>query len=319
MDAYRIPSQLSQSYMTVPSRLRLVALASFLRGQAAAAKDCKLVVFFSTCDGVEFHHAVLSRFSLPSRQQHKGNDPGGSGCSSTFVPCELFKLHGNLTQKERAEAFFAFGRAASGALLCTDVAARGLDFPSVTGIVQYDPAGEPSDYVHRVGRTGRLGQRGEAVLFLQPAEREYLTELAKHEVTLQEGSLSGALEHIPLGQPTRRGKWDAKGVPEMHEGGLALQARLETFVAAQAGLRALATDAFRSYLRAYAAHRGSLKRIFHPKKLHLGHVAKSFALKDAPSRLGASSTKKALKKRKDERALQMTRKKQRLLPAVIQE
>jgi hypothetical protein len=48
-------------------------------------------------------------------------------------------------------------------LLCTDVAARGLDFPAVTAILQHDPAGEPSEYVHRVGRTARLGQvRGRA-------------------------------------------------------------------------------------------------------------------------------------------------------------
>jgi len=71
-------------------------------------------------------------------------------------------------------------------LCCTDVAARGLDFPGVTTIVQYDPAGEVSEYVHRVGRTARMGQQGEALLFLMPAEMPYLQLLQQHGVKLMQ-------------------------------------------------------------------------------------------------------------------------------------
>ena len=64
-------------------------------------------------------------------------------------------------------------------------------------------------------------------------------------------------------------------------------------------LRALAADAFRSYVGAYATHPQHLRRIFHVKKLHLGHVAHSFALKEQPRRLGQSAAKQARKQRKE--------------------
>lgn len=59
----------------------------------------------------------------------------------------------------------------------------------------------------------------------------------------------------------------------------------------------LAKDAFSSWARAYTAHRGELKQIFMVKKLHLGHVAKSFALKEQPSIVN-KSIQKQIKKRK---------------------
>jgi hypothetical protein len=76
-------------------------------------------------------------------------------------------------------------QASTGVLLCTDVAARGLDFPKVTAILQYDPAGEPAEYVHRVGRTARLGQGGEALMLLLPGERGYVELMAERGVALK--------------------------------------------------------------------------------------------------------------------------------------
>jgi superfamily II DNA/RNA helicase len=54
------------------------------------------------------------------------------------------------------------------------VAARGLDVPNVSLVVQYDPPEDPNDYVHRVGRTARAGAKGDSILFLLPFETEYL-------------------------------------------------------------------------------------------------------------------------------------------------
>ena len=61
----------------------------------------------------------------------------------------------------------------------------------------------------------------------------------------------------------------------------------------------LAQKAFCSWVRAYTAHRGALKRIFVVKKLHLGHVAKSFALKQQPSVVGKSFKKQVKKRKRD--------------------
>lgn len=54
-----------------------------------------------------------------------------------------------MSQKERTNTFFEFNKEDSALLLCTDVAARGLDIPKVTHILQYDPPGDPNEYVHR--------------------------------------------------------------------------------------------------------------------------------------------------------------------------
>ncbi len=59
----------------------------------------------------------------------------------------LWKLHGSMAQNERTHAVLRFSQCARGVLLCTDVAARGLDFPAVTTIVQFDPPGEPAECV----------------------------------------------------------------------------------------------------------------------------------------------------------------------------
>ncbi len=72
----------------------------------------------------------------------------------------------------------ADAQAEKGILLCTDVAARGLDIPAVDWIIQYDPPDDPKEYIHRVGRTarGRSG-RGRALLMLLPQEIGFLKYL----------------------------------------------------------------------------------------------------------------------------------------------
>lgn len=66
-----------------------------------------------------------------------------------FDDIEFLKLHGSMTQKDRMEVFKTFRNSSSGVLLCTDVAARGLDLPQVDWIVQYNPPISKADYIHR--------------------------------------------------------------------------------------------------------------------------------------------------------------------------
>jgi len=63
-----------------------------------------------------------------------------------------------------------------------DVAARGLDLPDVQWIVQYNTPGKPVDYIHRVGRTARIGVTGNALLFVTPAEVDYVKVLHRHKI-----------------------------------------------------------------------------------------------------------------------------------------
>ena len=63
-------------------------------------------------------------------------------------------------------------------MLCTDVAARGLDIPDGDWIIQFDPPDEPREYIHRVGRTGRAGKKVKAVTLFTNDDRPYLRKLA---------------------------------------------------------------------------------------------------------------------------------------------
>lgn len=103
----------------------------------------QVVVFFSTCDSVDFHHTVLSQLewsSVPQRDMDK---------KQKFLSCKVFRLHGNMEQDDRKKSFLGFGSEKSAILVSTDIAARGLDFPKVKYIIQYDSPGEASEYVHR--------------------------------------------------------------------------------------------------------------------------------------------------------------------------
>ena len=71
-------------------------------------------------------------------------------------------------------------------MLCTNVAARGLDIPRVDWIIQYDPPDDPRDYIHRVGRTARAGKVGKSLLFLLESELGFLRYLKEAKVPLNE-------------------------------------------------------------------------------------------------------------------------------------
>src|SRR6056300_2106185 len=96
-------------------------------------------------------------------------------------------IHGKQKQGTRTTTFFEFCQAEKGILLCTDVAARGLDIPAVDWIIQFDPPDDPKEYIHRVGRTARgTDGKGRALLFLIPGELGFLKYLKNAKVPLNE-------------------------------------------------------------------------------------------------------------------------------------
>jgi ATP-dependent RNA helicase DeaD len=79
-------------------------------------------------------------------------------------------IHGDLSQRERDAAMGRFRQGQVELLVATDVAARGLDIPEVTHVINYDIPVDPESYVHRIGRTGRAGRAGEAVTLVEPRQ-----------------------------------------------------------------------------------------------------------------------------------------------------
>ncbi|XP_021750048.1 DEAD-box ATP-dependent RNA helicase 17-like [Chenopodium quinoa] len=289
---YNLPSQLTQKYVKVPCGSRLAVLLSVLKNLIEGQATQKVVVFFSTCDAVDFHYELFKEFQWPPNVAKETKE------KKLFLNWEIFHLHGNMENNERKTTVSSFKAKKSALLLCSDVIARGLDVPEITCIIQYDPPGEATEYVHRVGRTARLGQKGDSLLFLQPIEYDYLQELEKHGALLTEYPLQKVLDSFPLyGQKHFSRKFVSI---EMHPWLIGLQKALEGFITYQSKLKTMAQDAFVSWIRGYTTRRGELRKIFVRNKLHLGHVAKSFALKDQPSLVGKSVHNQIKKRKKGE-------------------
>lgn len=83
-------------------------------------------------------------------------------------------LNGDLNQVQREQTVEKLKRGALDILVATDVVARGLDIERISHVVNYDIPNDPEAYVHRIGRTGRAGRKGEAILFVSPRERRML-------------------------------------------------------------------------------------------------------------------------------------------------
>lgn len=88
-------------------------------------------------------------------------------------------LHGDMDQHKRLEWLEKFKANEVSILVCSDVAARGLDIPSVSHVFNYDVPSHAEDYVHRIGRTGRAGRTGVSVTFASPADAKFLGAIEK--------------------------------------------------------------------------------------------------------------------------------------------
>ncbi|KAJ2759590.1 ATP-dependent RNA helicase dbp4, partial [Coemansia nantahalensis] len=161
-DRFSTPSKLTQHYMVVPLPQKLDMLYSFMRTHPS----CKMIVFLSSGKQVRFVYETFHRLRLG-------------------IP--LLHLHGKQKQMRRTEIFEKFKNATKAALFCTDVAARGLDFPAVDWVVQADCPEDCDTYLHRVGRTARYEAAGKGLLLLTPSEAPEMTRLmAERNIPIKE-------------------------------------------------------------------------------------------------------------------------------------
>ena len=319
------PRQLAQLYMVVSAKLRLSSLIAFL--SARAAKGERTVVFMSTCDSVDYHYGLFNAMECilgddtNKDTNNTGDDDDDDKEKNGGIfgkTCPIYKLHGDIPHNKRLSTLKAFSNDEHSAsiLLATDVAARGLNFPSLDWIVQYDPPCETKDYVHRAGRSARAGQAGHALLFLLPSERQYVEVLelrGMKEITSL--SLSSTLTSAAElcrgisqeGEAKASGNTFSDGRGEAFT--FAIQNRLEECVIqndteykasidkkfkgdpkqrrkqkkeAVGPLLEGARKAFSAFVRAYPAKEKAVRHIFNARALHLGHIARSLALKETP-------------------------------------
>lgn len=89
------------------------------------------------------------------------------------------ELHGDMTQAKRERVMQTFRDLKLQILVATDVAARGLDIEGITHIFNYDIPNDVESYIHRIGRTGRAGEKGMAITFVAPKDRDFLNMIEK--------------------------------------------------------------------------------------------------------------------------------------------
>ncbi|KAM0523019.1 hypothetical protein ACHAPE_001510 [Trichoderma viride] len=241
---------LEQGYVLCEGDERFLLLFSFLRKMQAKKK--KVIVFFSSCNSVKYYSELLN-----------------------YIDCPVLDLHGKQKQQKRTNTFFEFSNAPHGILICTDVAARGLDIPAVDFIVQFDPPDNTRDYIHRVGRTARGSDaKGRSLLFLQPNEVGFLSHLKAARV------------------PVVEFEFPRKKI-------INVQSQLEKLIGKNYYLQQSAKDAFKAYLHAYASH--SLRSVYDVQKLDLVKIAKSFGFSTPPRvdiQLGASMGREKVQARR---------------------
>eukprot|EP00039_Didymoeca_costata_P018016 m.331797 g.331797 ORF g.331797 m.331797 type:complete len:728 (+) comp16795_c0_seq1:223-2406(+) len=297
---FQTSSKLTQHYTLLPCKLRLVSLLAFIKWKIEKDPLGKGIAFYSSRGAIEFYKRLLEDGSKDTDEPKDTSDRQASLFADDL---SFFFLHGGQSQQERTQVFRAFSSAKKGFLFCTDVASRGLHLPKVKWILQGNPPTSIEEYVHRVGRTARLDTDGHAIMFLLPSETGFLDELRRFNFELIETPITEILENLVGHRGGTRLSREAQLAASK------LQQDCEQRVVKEEDLHSAAVTAFKSFVRAYATYPHEYKHIFHVKKLHLGHLAKSFGMREPPSNLANDTTTvKQLKSKKRKAAVELQKK-----------
>ena len=172
------PNTLQNYYLVSTANKKMARLFALLR----QLHDKKIIVFFATCASVSYFATLTKRF-LPSTT--------------------VLALHGRMHTK-RQKCFDTFSSSSSALLMCTDVMARGVDFPLVDWVIQFDPPSSTKAFVHRCGRTARIGHTGQAVVMLLESEVSYIDFLKLNQhISLEAFELTSEGSEIDIVKRTR--------------------------------------------------------------------------------------------------------------------
>ncbi|CAG7731113.1 unnamed protein product [Allacma fusca] len=228
---FSTPESLQQSYLVCPLESKLDMLWSFLKHH----KKSKILVFLSSCKQVRFIHMLFCRMR-----------PGMS----------VLALYGTLHQLKRMSVYEEFSKKQSVVLFATDIAARGLDFPSVDWVLQLDCPEDATTYIHRAGRTARYNKNGESLLILLPSEEDGMLQQLNNK-------------KIPI----NRIEVNPKKLTSVRR-------KFEALLARDVSLKDCAQRAFKSYLKSVFLMKD--KSIFDVSRLDLPNFAGSLGLAVAP-------------------------------------
>eukprot|EP00752_Nemacystus_decipiens_P011873 g10530.t1 len=242
-DECATPAKLVQNYVVCRLDKKLDVLLGFIKTHLKS----KIIVFFTSCAQVRFAFELLCALQ-----------PG--------MP--VMALHGKCKHARRTQIYLDFVRRPGAVLLATDIAARGLDFPSVDWVIQIDAPEDAEGYIHRVGRTARYNSGGRALLMVLPSE--------------EEGVLAGLQpKNIPIKRLTIN--------PEKVRMAGSVGKKASALVASDPDKKRLAEKSFTSYVRAIQLMPN--KQAFCLSELPLEEYALSLGLASVPK---VSGLEKAL-------------------------
>jgi ATP-dependent RNA helicase DeaD len=191
---------IEQAYFTVDPTRKFDLLEKLLEREDPR----QVIVFCRTKRGTDKIFERLSR-----RRSRAASQSGHAD--------EVACIHGDLPQGARDRAMKQFREGTTRILVATDVVGRGIDVSGVSHIINYDIPEFCDDYVHRVGRTGRMGREGVAYTFVSPEEGTQLTRIEMRiERLLKRDEIPGfeAFDRRPKTELPRLGVGDRAGVDE---------------------------------------------------------------------------------------------------------
>ncbi|RKP14812.1 P-loop containing nucleoside triphosphate hydrolase protein, partial [Piptocephalis cylindrospora] len=238
----KIPSALQIGYILCQPEEKLGQVCRLVEREPRL----KFILYFGTCAQVDYFGRILAKLT----------------CIRRLEGLEVYPLHGQMDAKKREASLAGFTKHSGkgGAILvCTDVAARGLDIPDVDRVIQYDAPQDPKVFAHRCGRTGRAGREGRAIILLHRGREEVYVEFLR-------------VRRIPMVQhPFER---------EADEGMDALSEEVRSIAIKDRDVYEKGIKAFVSHVQSYSKHEASY--IFRLKDLPIGRVAKGYGLLRLP-------------------------------------
>jgi ATP-dependent RNA helicase MSS116 len=163
-------NSIRQTYVQATLDKQPALLHGVLHRSIAENPNFKAIVFCPTTRMTEMYATLFQAITR-------------SPANSVLRGEHVFELHSRKTQSLRTKVADRFRRASSGVLFTSDVSARGVDYPGINLVIQMGIPGSKDQYVHRIGRTGRAGKEGCALLIVSPFERSFLDALVQLPIT----------------------------------------------------------------------------------------------------------------------------------------
>ena len=224
---------LDQGFLKIDGDKKFIFLYTFLKKNM---NNQKIMIFFNSCSEVQFFSYLLN-----------------------YIGIEVKSISGDLKQINRETIYREFFNLEKGILLCTDIAQRGLDFPEVDWIINYDVPLSVDEYLHRVGRTARgPDSHGKSLLILLPNEMDLLERIKEKKIFVKEY------------------EFDNKKLIDIQE-------KYDMLISSNPALENLAVDAFKNYIFSYMYFKNNNK----DNKVNIENIDKeklirSFGLKTVP-------------------------------------